>query len=198
MSRERLTAVSSTPWLVVQALAWDRTGDEVTFHEASNGESSSVLPFLDHADLYPDITVVQEVGMTTTALTDVPDIVALAPFDFVNLDIQGAELRALIGLGSIVDAAHAVYSEVNTRELYAGCAQLSDLDDFMAKRSFTRVDTQMTSKGWGDALWLREDILPRHVRLRRTTRRLVWEVRRVAAGASRRAAKVFLLATTSR
>ena len=47
-----------------------------------------------------------------------------------------------------------VMMEVNTDDVYVGCAQLAELDTFLSE--FRRVETYMVpNQGWGDALWIR-------------------------------------------
>lgn len=184
ISREQVTGSSND--VVLQALAWDRSGERVTFRIASNSESSSALPMRSHSERYPEIVVVGTIEMCSSALSDLPEIRSLAPFDLVNLDIQGAELRALRGLGPLVESASAIYSEVNVEPLYDGCAQLEELDVFLAKRGFRRVDIQMTRQGWGDALWLRQSDIPSGAWARVALRRVEYAILRVVGSASRR------------
>lgn len=172
--------------IVVAALAWDRTGEELRFSIASNGESSSALAMDEHNHLYPDVEVVREIALKSTALRDSAQIRSLAPFDLVNLDVQGAELRVLIGLGDLLDGVSAVYSEVFVRSLYTGNGMLPEMDSFLKARGFRLVDLQMTNDGWGDALWMRHDIVPAFAVLRRQTRRAEAALRRPLASLARR------------
>ena len=75
--------------------------------------------------------------------------------NFWNLDIQGVELSALRSAGHFIDSADAIYSEVNTEEVYKKCGLLSEMDYFLEEKGFVRKLTTMTDKGWGDALWIR-------------------------------------------
>jgi hypothetical protein len=76
---------------------------------------------------------------------------------FVNLDIQGAELDALKGLGLMIHKVKWIYSEVNREEVYEGCAKIEELDDYLAKFSFKRIATRWAyGTGWGDALWIKK------------------------------------------
>ena len=50
-----------------------------------------------------------------------------------------------------------IYSEVNRKELYVGCAIISDLDNYLRELGFKRVQVEWTQHGWGDALWIRQD-----------------------------------------
>lgn len=126
-----------------------------TLHVASNGESSSTLPFGTHAVEHPEVTYVGEVTLPTVTLDTVAAAYGFADADFLNLDLQGVELDALRGAPALLSSARWVYSEVNEAELYEGCGLLPDLDELLAGHGFRRVATQMTRHGWGDALWAR-------------------------------------------
>jgi len=156
--RQRVSAGSNQT--VLNLVLWDTTGETITFHEASNGQSSSALAMKEHSDLYPQITVTRDREFTTSRLEDALDLDALGAIGLVNLDIQGAELRALEGFGRHIDNVSAVYSEVNLREIYEGCAMLPELDEWLGARGFTRVDWEFLDDGWGDALWLRTNAIP--------------------------------------
>lgn len=157
---------------VINIVAWDASGDTVTFHETINGQSSSALELGAHADLYPEIVVTRSSERITHRIEDAVDFSSTAYIDLVNLDIQGAELKALKGLGDQINKVQAIYCEVNTAELYVGCAQLPELDEWLKTQGFTRVDWEILPEHWGDALWIRSTRLPRNIGYRRTLRRL--------------------------
>jgi hypothetical protein len=69
--------------------------------------------------------------------------------------VQGAELQAIKGMGDLVLAVDAIYSEVNKEELYEGCAVIHEIDEYLKKFNFERVATRwVLGKGWGDALYV--------------------------------------------
>ena len=162
---------------VVSAIAWDEDGLMLPMHRASNGQSSSVFEMSLHLIEHPTISVVDTCVLPSsrldTALGGCPH-----PFDFLSLDIQGAELHALKGLGSLLDGIRWVYAEVNTKALYRDAPLVKEIDAYLAGFQFTRVDTAMTSHGWGDALYIRNDVLPRSPAIRRFARRLIARVLR--------------------
>jgi len=105
-----------------------------------------------HLMAHPEVSFSKGALMFTSRLDRVlpPD----AQFDFLNIDIQGAELRALRGLGSRIKQLHWIYAEVNVRPLYAGCALLPELDKFLRSQGFVRAALLLASElGWGDALY---------------------------------------------
>lgn len=76
-------------------------------------------------------------------------------YDFMNLDIQGAELKAFMGADKILPHIKAIYTEVSTKELYNNCCLLEELDVFLEKYGFKRIAISMTQHCWGDALYIK-------------------------------------------
>ena len=145
--------------LVLEGAVWGTSGVSKTFHITNNGQSSSLYDLAEHSDYYPSIVRVGELEVSTVRLDSlIPDG---EKFDFVNLDIQGAELEALTGLGKMLNQVKWVYSEVNRTELYAGIPLVAELDNFLSKAGFVRVCTAWTTAGWGDALYCRRSFSPR-------------------------------------
>lgn len=157
-------------------VAWDKSGEWVDFNETSNGQSSSALPLHDHADVYPDVLVTKKHRFLTSRIEDKIDLTNVSCLGLVNLDIQGTELKALRGLGSHIEKVEAIYCEVNLRELYEGNSLLADMDLFLGAEGFERVDWVFLKQGWGDALWLRSDLVPNWRRTRRSIRNAKWLV----------------------
>jgi len=140
---------------VIEAAVWHSDDELLSFSVASNGQSSSLLEFREHSSLCPEIVVEKKLMMRTsrveTLLSDND------PPDFCNLDIQGAELSALQGFGTILGGVQAIYTEVNKAELYEGCARIDEMDVFLGEAGFRRVATRwVLGFGWGDALYLRQ------------------------------------------
>jgi FkbM family methyltransferase len=141
--------------LVLEAAVWNESGVELDFNVASNGESSSLLEFGSHADSYPNITFLSRIKVLTKRLDEIIPAERFA--DFLNLDLQGAELRALQGLGERISEFNWVYSEVNKIEVYRDCALITEIDGYLERMGFVRVSTRWVfGKGWGDALYIRE------------------------------------------
>ena len=145
---------------VFKAVVTDKDDDTVTFRLTNNVQSSSVLEFGTHAKHHPHVHFVSESQETTVTLDTFFERQALdaSRYDFWNFDIQGAEMLALRGATKALQHAKALYLEVNTEEVYKGCAKLEELDAFLASLGFRRVLTDITQFGWGDALYVRSHI----------------------------------------
>jgi len=138
---------------VFNAVVWSESGVELDFKIANNSQSSSLFEFQDHKDFHPEVSFVSHELVRTVRLDDL--IPENEPFNMVNLDIQGAELEALEGLGARLDHVFWVYCEVNRTQLYAGIALVGEIDDFLQSAGFFRVVTVWKSANWGDALYVR-------------------------------------------
>jgi FkbM family methyltransferase len=139
------------------ATVWNISGSHLQFNHTNNSQSSSLLDLYKHSEKYPGIKVDRSYEVVTSRLDE---LFPSANFDFVALDIQGAELKALEGMGDLLDDVKWIYSEVNKIELYKDCALIEDLDFFLSKKGFTRVATRWAWRsGWGDALWVRKEFM---------------------------------------
>jgi FkbM family methyltransferase len=141
---------------VIEATIWSEQGINLIFKETNNSQSSSVLNLRSHAEKYPEIIVVSEYNKISTTLNELfPGEIS---FDFINLDLQGAELKALEGFGQLPKKVKWIYTEINKEELYEKCARIDELDAYLGKQGFRRVASQwVIRKGWGDALYAREN-----------------------------------------
>jgi FkbM family methyltransferase len=79
--------------------------------------------------------------------------------NFVNIDIQGAELLALKGMGDLLHNFDYVYTEVNnTHDVYKECCLVDEIDTYLSKYGFIRKETAWNPgwKTWGDSLYIKE------------------------------------------
>lgn len=134
----------------------DTDGDVVTFNVADNGgQSSSFLEFGTHSKAHPSVHFVNRMEMVTTRLDTLlqQNDVALGTGWFLNVDLQGAELLALRGMGDLLWCFDSAYIEVNTSELYKGCPLVGEIDAYLGRFGFVGKETKMTKAGWGDKLY---------------------------------------------
>jgi len=142
---------------VFKAVISDKDGEEVTFNRTNNDASSSILELGTHATHYTWIVVTDRIIMKTITIDTFMKEKELDPtlYDLWNFDIQGAELKALKGGEAALQHAKALYLEVNTEEVYKGCAQMGEIDIYLAQFGFKRVITRLEAEGWGDALYIK-------------------------------------------
>lgn len=130
----------------------------VLFFITNNYQSSSFLKLKEHLIEHPDIHEISSVEMKTKTLKTFyrENNFTYDLFNFIALNIQGAELLALIGADNILDGVDYIYIEVNTKELYENCALLDEVDNYLSKFNFIRQNILMTEHGWGDAFYVKK------------------------------------------
>jgi FkbM family methyltransferase len=144
----------------INALLSDTDNEEVQFNIANNGgQSSSMLQFGTHREAHPEVHFVGSIPLTTKRLDTLIGEFNLNvhEFNFLNMDLQGAELLALRGLGDQIRYFKYAYLEVNQREVYQKCPKVEDIDMYLIGYGFRRVETAWSGNhGWGDALYIRK------------------------------------------
>jgi FkbM family methyltransferase len=139
------------------ALVGDTDGEMKKFNIASNdGQSSSIMEFGTHEAEHPTVKFVGHKMLYTTRIDTLYAEMQIDAYkyDFLNIDIQGAELLALKGMGHLLSNFKWAYIEVNERELYKGCPLIGDIDAYLKEFGFVRFETEMTNFGWGDAFFI--------------------------------------------
>jgi len=141
----------------VYCAALDETIRTAEFRITNNGESSSLLELGTHADDYPHIVVVETKQVITTTLPEFlkQHTLSVEDYNLWNLDIQGVELQVLRGAVGLLKQVDAIYTEVNSQEVYRGAGLIGEIDCLLSEHGLKRVLTYMTGAGWGDALYVR-------------------------------------------
>lgn len=134
-----------------------------TFNITNNGQSSSILDLDLHSQYHPHIFVTETIDVKSKRMDTIIDeySININDYDFLNIDIQGAELLAIKSFGHLISNFKFIYTEVNTNYLYKDCALISEIDEYLGKFNFKRLETVMTDAEWGDALYVRDDIKPK-------------------------------------
>ena len=142
---------------IFQAVISDKDDESVNFNITNNLQSSSILELDTHLKHHPWVHVLARVVMKTKKLDTFvqENKVDMNNYNFLNLDIQGAELMALKGFSTNLDKIDYIYTEVNVEHLYKNCALLEDLDNFLSQYNFKRVLTDITQYKWGDAFYVK-------------------------------------------
>jgi FkbM family methyltransferase len=140
---------------VIEGLVHDHDGGKVGFHVTNyDGMSSSILEFGTHKSFSPDIKFVRTLQLRTWKLDTLVAKYRVGGCNMLVMDLQGAELLCLRGAESFLRGVDYIVTEVNSDEVYVGCAKIQELDEHLA--DFERVETLWVgTQGWGDALYVR-------------------------------------------
>jgi hypothetical protein len=123
---------------------------------ANGGQSSSILEPKTHLDRYPHIHFTDKETVQMIKLDDFDYDVK--KYNFINIDVQGYELEVFKGAINKLNNIQYIMTEINQDELYVKCTQIQELDEFLSKYGFERVDTHWWyGDGWGDAFYIKKD-----------------------------------------
>ncbi len=164
---DEIVWIDANPRLVARARAEGHTNvyqgaisnesKELDFHISNNGQSSSLLELGTATHDYPWLHYVDHIKVQTETLGQFFQRNNLdgTKYNFWNLDIQGVEYDVLRAATDFFPYVNAIYTEINTAEVYKGCGLLSQIDELLQAHNFKRVRTEMTHAHWGDALYVR-------------------------------------------
>jgi len=136
----------------------DEDDKELELKITNNGQSSSLLDLGSHLKHHPHVQVVGTKIYKTTRLDTFikENNIPIKNLNFLNLDIQGMELKAMKSMGDHISRFDYIYTEVNTEYVYKNCALLHEIDEYLSKYGFKRGCIKMCENyGWGDAFYIR-------------------------------------------
>ncbi|WP_052331161.1 FkbM family methyltransferase [Planktothrix agardhii] len=145
---------------VVQA-AIANHNDTVTLHLTSLESSSSILPWKQYSEIYPNIKEIQQLTLSSHTLDTLLEELNLSPSDFniLILDIQGAELLALEGATQLLNNLDAIYTNVHYQELFEGGALAEEVNQFLTDYQFDIVAEETPyHPAWGEAFYVRQTV----------------------------------------
>ena len=148
---------------IIHVAVGEYCGNSKFYYASNNGESSSILPPILHNDKYKDIAFnkVSDAVIIYTLehlLSEQSINMKLRCFNYLVLDIQGMELRALKGLESYANYFDVIITEAYTEELYLGCGKLHEIEEHLTNYKLIEFAPEV-GKGWGDAAFIRKDLL---------------------------------------
>lgn len=142
----------------LNACVSDKDNQKVIFNVSNNeGQSSSLLEFGTHTKKHPTVKFTSKLEVTTSRVDSLFKTYNLidTTYDFLNIDLQGAELIALRSMGGMLANFKWLYLEVNKEHLYKDCPLVADIDNYVGAYGFKRVETKWMNEGWGDALYIK-------------------------------------------
>jgi len=140
--------------LIENAVVSDKI-ETVTFNRSNNEQSSSFLELGLHKVFHPDVIYVDSFQTETKMLKDIICNYNI-DFNFLNLDIQGTELKALKGMEDYLKNVDYIYTEVNSDYVYKDCSLIGEIDNYLSDFGFKRVEVEwICNCHWGDAFYIR-------------------------------------------
>ena len=140
--------------LIEQAVVSDKV-ETVKFNRSNNGQSSSILELGLHETFHPHVHYIDSYQVETKMLNQILPKYDI-DFNFLNLDIQGVELKALKGMEEYLFKVDYIYTEVNSDYVYKECGLIQEIDEYLKPFGLERVETKWCEDfRWGDAFYIR-------------------------------------------
>ncbi|NES77285.1 MULTISPECIES: FkbM family methyltransferase [Okeania] len=139
--------------LFQKALGNENKTVKMYVESANNAMSSSVLQPKKHLEQYPEIIFDREEFVEMVRLDDILE--DKENYNFLIIDVQGYELEVLKGSRKTLKNIDYILTEVNRDELYENCARVEELDEFLGRFDFQRLERNWEGETWGDAFYLK-------------------------------------------
>lgn len=133
---------------------------EMFIETANQGQSSSILEPDIHLKQYPHIVFNDRIMVNITTLDSYikENDVDINNYNFINIDVQGYELEVFKGAHNTLNKIDYIMSEVNRNSVYHNCCMVNEVDDFLGKYGFERVETNWAGNTWGDAFYIKNKL----------------------------------------
>jgi FkbM family methyltransferase len=142
---------------ILNAVVSDKDNQNIKFKITNLTNCSSILDLKYHKEIHPNVEVTEIIETKTKTIQTIFTENNINPLEYNSLimDIQGAELLALKGMGHILNNIDNIYIEVNEKELYEGCCTLNDLDEYLSNLGFEKKYLTLLN-GYGNAFYLKK------------------------------------------
>ena len=133
----------------------------VVYQASNNNESTSLLKPIKHTEMYNNINF--NLAKIPTKIVTLEEVIKNNPgggqnFNYLVLDIQGMELKALKGLGQYANHFDVIITEAYIDELYEDCGKLNEIQELLTEYQMVEFIAE-PYKGWGDAAFIKKDLI---------------------------------------
>ena len=118
------------------ALLGDKSNEEVDFYLSNNeGASSSIFNFGTEMN-HKGLKMVSSISLSMKRLDQCFSSSEIKSGSHWVIDVQGAELKVLIGSGTLLDQAYSLEIEVSTKDEYLNGARYQELESLLKDKGF--------------------------------------------------------------
>jgi FkbM family methyltransferase len=133
-----------------QYLVADCDDKEFDFHISNNnGESSSIMKFALHKELWPDVHYTRTIKLFSNTLHSIYRLenIEESKYKALILDTQGSELLVLRGACELLKSFKYIKCEAANFESYEGCCTETDISMYLRSKGFEQVSRTPFAQG---------------------------------------------------
>jgi FkbM family methyltransferase len=140
---------------LIEGAVCDHDG-EITFYPINqqktittwaDGNPGASSMFKSNGTYAYETYIQDEIKTKAHRLDTVMKLHTIPTVDIVWMDLQGAELLALKGLGSFINSVEYVHTEISHKEMYTGQVLFNELNTFMTMNNFI-IKNPLSLTGW--------------------------------------------------
>lgn len=132
--------------------------EDMVMHVSHNnqGQSNSLLEPGLHLQQHPEVVFNDAEVVKVVKLDSLP--IEKEKYDLLAMDVQGFEGEVLKGATETLKHINVIYAEVNRGATYVGNMEIDEMDAFLSRHGFKRVETYWPSPTltWGDAVYIKQ------------------------------------------
>jgi FkbM family methyltransferase len=133
----------------------DHEGETEMFISEGQDASSSLLQPKDVLSEHPEIAFNKSLRVRVTTIDRWAAENGVERIDFMWLDLQGCELKALQGAERLLACVSAVYTEINLKETYSGAVLYPELRTWLQGHGFRVERENIPWESQGNVLFVR-------------------------------------------
>jgi FkbM family methyltransferase len=138
--------------IITHNVALGNTNGKIKINLSTNNKaSSSVLKPKLHLNLHPEVEFHGQEEVDIKKLDDY----SYTNYNMLVVDVQGYEFEVLKGSWRTLSYVDYIFTEVNQDEVYENNANILELDSYLSRWNFIRVETTWEGGIWGDALYIK-------------------------------------------
>ena len=122
-------------------------------------KSSSLLEPCDVNKKYEWLKFKKQIKIQTLRLDNYLKSEKVDCIDYIHMDIQGAEMMALVGLGTDISKVKSIFLEVSNLELYKDQSLKIQIEQFLTENGFTLIYENLVDNE-GDQFYVNLDFFP--------------------------------------
>ena len=134
--------------------AHDTNGEKLLLYIPDREDISSIYPSQE----FPISKVVEVETKTMTSLFK-EESLDIDDFDFLNIDVEGAELNVLDGFRDYLNKIKYIFIEVSVNPRFVGSeATFDNINNYLTEEGFTlaEISESINALGWGDAFYIKK------------------------------------------
>ena len=133
----------------------DQEGNFYMNLSSNRNASASILKPKNHLKIHRNVKFD---GVERVLMKKLDSYNVSEDYNFMNIDVQGYELKVLKGAKRILNHIDYIMCEINRDEVYEGCAHLDSIIEFLEPYGFKIIEVNWAGGQWGDGFFIKEKI----------------------------------------